>query len=56
MVPPDNSIATLNSDRAMIAGADFDEWSYRTGFDFIIPFLGFDDSAEFVAAAKSGKR
>lgn len=42
IVPPENSdISELNTDRAIIAGADFDVWSFRTGFDYPIPFLGF---------------
>lgn len=42
VLPRENGITELKTDHAMIAGADFDAWSYRTGFDFSIPFLGFD--------------
>lgn len=46
MVPRVDGIAELKSDRAIIAGAYFDGWSYRTGFDFILPLLGYvQDSA-----------
>lgn len=41
MVPRANGITELKTDRAMIAGADFDSWTYRTGFDFVIPLLGY---------------
>lgn len=43
IVPPDNNggIESLNTDRAIIAGASFDSWSYRTGFDVALPFLGY---------------
>lgn len=40
MVPRAKGISELNSDRAIIAGADFDTWNFRTGFDFCIPLLG----------------
>lgn len=48
MVPTENSIADLNTDRAIIAGADFDSWNYRTGFDLAMPFLGYvrDDTSK----------
>lgn len=42
MVPRVNGIMELKSDRAIIAGAYFDGWSYRTGFDFILPLLGYE--------------
>lgn len=42
VLPKPDGIAALNTDRALIAGADFDTWTYRTGFDLAIPFLGFD--------------
>lgn len=42
VVPRSEGISALRSDRAIIAGADFDAWTYRTGFDFAIPFLGFN--------------
>lgn len=45
IVPNQKTIIDLNSDRAMIAGADFDSWTYRTGFDFAIPFLGFNKTS-----------
>lgn len=45
IVPNEKTIVDLNSDRAMIAGADFDSWTYRTGFDFAIPFLGFNKTS-----------
>lgn len=46
MVARVDGIKELRSDRAIIAGAYFDEWSYRTGFDFILPLLGYaQDSA-----------
>lgn len=46
MVPRVDGITELRSDRAIIAGAYFDGWSYRTGFDFILPLLGYvQDSA-----------
>lgn len=41
MVPREKGITELSSDRAIIAGADFDSWTYRTGFDFIVPLLGY---------------
>lgn len=41
VVPPEVGIEALNTDRAMIAGADFDSWTYRTGFDIVLPFLGY---------------
>lgn len=46
IVPHKNDVSLLNTDRAIIAGADFDVWNFRTGFDFSIPFLGYtrDDS------------
>lgn len=46
MVARVDGIKELSSDGAIIAGAYFDEWSYRTGFDFILPLLGYvQDSA-----------
>ena len=42
VVPKPEGITELNSDRAIIAGADFNTWSFRTGFDLSIPFLGFN--------------
>lgn len=41
IVPPVSDISELNTDRAIIAGADFDAWNFRTGFDFPISFLGY---------------
>lgn len=41
-MPREDGIAELKTDHAMIAGADFNAWTYRTGFDFSISFLGFD--------------
>lgn len=41
MVSQKNEVSLLSTDRAMIAGADFNIWSFRTGFDFSIPFLGY---------------
>lgn len=41
MVPGVNGITELRSDRAIIAGGYFDGWSYRTGFDFILPLIGY---------------
>lgn len=41
VVPPDTGIETINTDRAIIAGADFNSWTYRTGFDVVLPFLGY---------------
>ncbi|KAJ6637227.1 Exostosin-2 [Pseudolycoriella hygida] len=42
MVPgisPDyNTVMDVNTDRALIAGAGFDTWTYRSGFDLSIPF------------------
>lgn len=42
MVPgqaPDfNTIIDVNTDKALIAGAGFDTWTYRSGFDLSIPF------------------
>lgn len=38
-VSPDfNTILDVNTDRALIAGAGFDTWTYRSGFDLSIPF------------------
>lgn len=37
--PPDyNTILDVHTDRALIAGAGFDTWTYRSGFDLSIPF------------------
>lgn len=36
--PDYNTVVDLNTDRAMIAGAGFDTWTYRTGFDIAMPF------------------
>lgn len=42
IVPPENGgIESFNTDRAIIAGASFDSWTYRTGFDVALPFLGY---------------
>lgn len=42
MVPgsaPDfNTVLDVNTDRSLIAGAGFDSWNYRVGFDLTIPF------------------
>lgn len=42
VVPKAGGITELNTDRAIIAGADFDTWTYRSGFDLPIPYLGFN--------------
>lgn len=36
--PDFNTVLDVNTDRAIIAGAGFDSWSYRFGFDLSIPF------------------
>uniref|UniRef100_U5EZH6 Exostosin-2 n=1 Tax=Corethrella appendiculata TaxID=1370023 RepID=U5EZH6_9DIPT len=36
--PDYNTVLDVNTDRAMIAGASFDTWTYRTGFDIALPF------------------
>lgn len=42
IIPPVNGgIESFNTDRAIIAGANFDSWTYRTGFDVALPFLGY---------------
>lgn len=38
MSPDYNTIMDVNTDRALIAGAGFDTWAYRSGFDLSIPF------------------
>ncbi|XP_055370982.1 exostosin-2 [Condylostylus longicornis] len=35
--PQFNTVMDVNTDRAMIAGAGFDSWSYRMGFDISLP-------------------
>lgn len=36
--PDFNTVMDINTDRALIAGAGFDTWTYRYGFDLAIPF------------------
>ncbi|KAG4078176.1 hypothetical protein HA402_002228 [Bradysia odoriphaga] len=36
--PEYSTIMDVNTDRALIAGAGFDTWTYRSGFDLSIPF------------------
>lgn len=38
IAPDYNTIIDVNTDRALIAGAGFDTWTYRSGFDLSIPF------------------
>ncbi|XP_055684068.1 exostosin-2 [Lutzomyia longipalpis] len=37
--PDYNTVLDVNTDRALIAGAGFDTWTYRSGFDLSIPFF-----------------
>ncbi|GAB0095884.1 Exostosin-2 [Sergentomyia squamirostris] len=37
--PDYNTVIDVNTDRALIAGAGFDSWTYRSGFDLSIPFF-----------------
>ncbi|XP_059618949.1 exostosin-2 [Phlebotomus argentipes] len=37
--PEYNTVLDVNTDRALIAGAGFDTWTYRSGFDLSIPFF-----------------
>lgn len=36
--PNFSPVLEVNTDRAMVAGAGYDTWTYRTGFDFSLPF------------------
>lgn len=57
MVPgtaPDyNTTLDVHTDRAMVAGAGFDTWTYRHGFDLAIPFYrpGHSDAPIAVSSA-----
>lgn len=55
MVPPESGIETLNTDRAIIAGADFDTWTYRSGFDIVLPFLGYVRDEHLMSLRKRRK-
>lgn len=55
VVPPEAGIHTLNTDRAIVAGADFDSWSYRTGFDVVLPFLGYTADPQMKELSKNRK-
>lgn len=55
IVPPDNGIQSLNTDRAIVAGADFDSWTYRTGFDVALPFLGYFRDENLISFRKHRK-
>lgn len=35
--PDFSPVIQVNTGRAMIAGADFDTYTYRTGFDVLLP-------------------
>lgn len=37
IVPGYNSVVELNLSNAMVAGAGFSSWTYRSGFDISIP-------------------
>lgn len=55
IVPPEAGIENLNTDRAMIAGADFDSWTYRTGFDIVLPFMGYSRDETIKISKKKRK-
>lgn len=40
--PDYNNVIDLNTARALIAGAGFDSWTYRTSFDISLPFFSSD--------------
>lgn len=54
-MPPENGVESLNTDRAIIAGADFDSWTYRTGFDVALPFLGYIRDEKMKSLSKHRK-
>lgn len=55
IVPPENGIESFNTDRAIIAGSNFDSWTYRTGFDVAIPFMGYLRDAKMDSLSKVRK-
>lgn len=55
VVPTENGIESLNTDRAIVAGANFDSWTYRTGFDVALPFLGYFRDEKMISLSKNRK-